>query len=193
PGIRAGRSEIYVEHRQQPLGAPYRSTQVEWESGSDNVELEDKILTSLAYYLGETINQRQSVSLLAGGIRETRTELIPDDREPVLKYLLPFNRAWATVGAALENARIDVEDLDRTAAIYYVYYDDSQANEPGFFGRLFSRDEKEIDPGQRNRYLVHVEPAAENEVYVTVQKDENTPADALVAERLLKIIKEYST
>lgn len=193
PGIRAGSSEIFIEHKQQLLGAPYRSVEVKWETGSDSPELEDKMLTSLAYYLGETINQRQSVSLLAGGIRGTRTELVPDDRKPVLKYMLPFNRAWATVGAALEDARIDVEDLDRSAAIYYVYYDDSQTNEPGFLSRLFSRDEENVAAGQQNRYLVHVESAAENEVHVTVQKDENTPADALVAERLLKIIKEYST
>ncbi len=174
------------------MGGPYRQHEVEWDSTSDNIELEDEVLTSLAYYLGETINQTQSVSLLAAGIQETRTELIPDDRLPVLKYKLPFNRAWATVGAALEDAKIKVEDLDRTSAIYYVNYDDSRAGGSGLFSGWFS-DDDEVKTGKANRYLVHVDSTREDEVQVTVRNGDRTPADALVAERLLKIIKEYST
>ncbi|MBT5702183.1 MAG: outer membrane protein assembly factor BamC, partial [Gammaproteobacteria bacterium] len=53
----------------------------------------------------------------------------------VLKYKLDFDRAWATVGAALEDARISVEDLDRTSAIYYVYYSSRHDPDPGFFSK----------------------------------------------------------
>lgn len=190
PGVRSDSSEIYIEHAEMARGAPYRTDQVEWDSKSDKDEVESKVLTELAHFLGETINQRQSVSLLAGDLRQQRAQLVPDAHKPVLKYKLPFNRAWATVGAALEDARISVEDLDRSSAIYYVIYDDSMVDKPGFIGRLLSRDEKAKAP---DRYLVHLDTMPGDEVHVTVKKDQDTFADALVAERLLQIIKEYST
>lgn len=194
PGIRAGSTEIYLEHKSLPLGSPVREDSVEWTGVSDDLELEGEMLTGLAYYLGERINQSPAVSLLANNIGGQRAELVPDRQKPVLKYKLRFDRAWATVGNALENAKIDVEDLDRNAANYYVYYDDSAVEKPGFFGRLFSDDEGErTAPGDENRYLVHLDSKDDEEVHVIVMKDKSTLADALVAERLLKIIKEYST
>ncbi|MDZ7687066.1 MAG: MBL fold metallo-hydrolase [Gammaproteobacteria bacterium] len=58
---------------------------------------------------------------------------------------------WATVGNALENARIDVEDLDRNAATYYVYYDDAEVREPGFLRRLFTDGDDEHESGSTHR------------------------------------------
>ena len=108
----------------------------------------------------------------------------------MLIYKLGFDRAWATVGGALENARIDVEDLDRTSHVYFVYYDESVERDPGFFTRLFTSQDKVLE--DRFRYQVHLD-TRQNEVLVTVLKDTTTPADALIAERLLRIIKESST
>ncbi|MDA0790002.1 MAG: outer membrane protein assembly factor BamC [Proteobacteria bacterium] len=191
PGVRSGSTEVFLEHRQMSLIGPQRIDNVEWVGESDDDALEAVILTDLAYDLGETIDQSQTISLVAAGLSESRTELVPDRERPVLKYKLDFNRAWATVGAALENARITVEDLDRTGAWYYVYYSSDHNPEPGFMSRLLNRNKK-LEPGQANRYLVHLQ-ADDEEIHVTVMKDQDTLADALVAERLLKIIKEYST
>lgn len=189
PGIRTGSTEIYLEHRTIAEGAPFRLDQLVWDDTSDNSELEGEVLTALAYYLGETVSQG-TISLLATGIQESRAELIPDREKPVLKYRLDFNRAWATVGAALDNARVVVEDLDRTSANYYVYYSSKHSPDPGFFKRLFTRDKKS-EEGLANRYTVHLDSEGK-EVHVTVFKD-SVLAEALIAERLLKVIKEYST
>ncbi len=190
PGVRSGSTEIYLEHKAIPEGAPFRLDQVEWKGESDNLELESKILTAIAYYLGETVTQG-TISLMATGLQQSRAELIPDRERPVLKYKLKFNRAWATVGAALEDARVPVEDLDRSSANYYVYYSSDHKPEPGFFKNLFSRDE-EPEAGPANRYTVHLAAEGE-EVHVTVFKAESILADTLIAERLLRVIKEYST
>jgi outer membrane protein assembly factor BamC len=190
PGIRSGSTEIYLEHRAIPEGAPFRLDQVEWKGESDNLELESKVLSAIAYYLGETVSQG-SISLMATGLQESRAELVPDKEKPVLKYKLAFNRAWATVGAALENARVPVEDLDRSSANYYVYYSADHQPEPGFFKNLFSKDD-ELEAGPVNRYTVHLTTAGD-EVHVTVFKAEAILADTLIAERLLRVIKEYST
>jgi outer membrane protein assembly factor BamC len=188
-GIRSGSSEVHIEHKQVSLGAPVRVDTANWNGKSDDAELENKVVTELAYFLGETIPQGYSVSQGAMNIRSSRVEILPDLSNPVLRYKLDFERTWATVGEALEDARISVEDLDRTSANYFVYYDDNNYKEPGFFSKLFS-DEKQI--GEAKKYLVHVEDA-EDGVRVTILKDADNAANALVAERLLKIIKEYSS
>lgn len=191
PGIRSGSSEIYLQHRRLPVGAPFFMGDIDWDKPSDNLKLEGELLKTLAFYLGDNINQT-SISMMATGLRESsRAVLIPDSEQPVLKYRLDFNRAWATVGSALENARISVEDLDRTSANYYVYFSTDHDPNPGFFARLFGADGKEEGPA--NRYTVHLaNHEDEGEVKVTVHKDTER-VDALVAERLLKVIKEFST
>ncbi|MCB1644320.1 MAG: outer membrane protein assembly factor BamC [Pseudomonadales bacterium] len=189
-GIRTGSSEVYLEVKQAPLGAPVNPNTADWNGASDNEALEGKFLSELAYYLGDTINDGFSVSRGAMAIRGSRVEILPDAEKPVLRYKLDFDRTWATVGDALENARIAVDDLNRSDQIYYVNYNDNTYREPGFLDKLFGRQEPSV--GEENRYLVKLEDGDEG-VSVTVYKDKNTLAGALVAERLLKIIKEYST
>lgn len=186
PGIRSGSTEVYLTQRQvqgQGRGNP------NWQGNSDDGELENEMLTKLAFYLGETIND-PVISVAAIENRGTKAELIPDRVRPLLLYKLDFDRAWATVGGALENARLEVEDLDRTAQTYYVYYSETTEREPGFLGRFFGDDEEEKRLG--SRYLVRLDPRPDA-VQVSILDNESAPADALIAERLLKIIKESST
>lgn len=191
PGIRAGSTEIYLEQRAAPIGVPLRSS-VDWSGQSDDLELEHMVLSNLAYYLGDHINTTYAVSKGAENIGGEKAELIPDRVRPVLTFRLPFNRAWATVGDALQNAKINVEDLDRSTANYYVYYDEDRDHKPGLIGRLLFHEGKKNDSSE-NRYLVHLDNKSDQEVNVTIMKDPKTLADADVAEKLLKIIKEFST
>ncbi len=191
-GIRPGSTEIYIEHKSLPTGGMIR-TDVEYDGESDDDDMERVLLTDVAYYLGENINTQPAFSAMASTVGGgQKAELVPDNTRPVLKYRLSFERAWATVGNALEDARIDVEDLDRSSATYYVYYDDQEVREPGFFGRLFGGSEEERAPGAAHRYEVRLNNQ-DNEVHVTVMSDAETLANALIAEKLLKIIKQYST
>jgi outer membrane protein assembly factor BamC len=206
PGIRNGSCEVFIEHKQVALGAPVRQDTANWNGGSDDELLENKVLSEMAYYLGENINRSIAVSREAMNIRGKRAEIIPDKEKPVLKYKLSFDRAWATVNDALDNARINVDDLDRDTAVFYVFYDDTIQQEPGFFGRMFGGDDGDREPGffgklfssdetsavPANKYLLFLEER-EREVYVTVKKDADTLADPFIAERLLKTIKEYSS
>lgn len=192
PGIREGSTEIYLEHKRLANASMIRDDTVEWNGESDNDELEGVILSDIAYYLGDNINTSPAFSVMASNVATgKKAELVPDKSKPVLKYRLTFARAWATVGNALDNARIDIEDLDRDAGTYYVYYDQEEVREPGLLRRLFSgADEQEA--GSTHRYEVHLDDRGD-EVHVTVKKGETNLADAFVAEKLLKIIKQYST
>lgn len=198
PGIRSGSSEVYLETRQLSLGAASLPEDVSWEGKSDDLELEAALLTKLAYYLGESINE-PVFSIGATALREEKARLIPDIVSPVLIYKLEYERAWATVGSALKNARIPVEDLDRTAQIYYIYYDPSRVykEEPGFFSRLFSKEEdvQALDDTYRYKILLQTPEDATGvtDVRVTIQDKNGNPADALISEGLLRVIKESST
>lgn len=185
PGIRSGSSEVYLSHRHALPGGTGKPN---WNGDSDNLEMENELLTKIAYYLGETIND-PVISVMAIENRGEKAELIPDRVKPLLLYKLDFDRAWATVGGALENARLEVADLDRSAQVYYVLYDESREKAPGFLRRFF---EDETEANSANRYMVRLDERPEA-IQVSILKNESTPADALIAERLLKIIKESST
>ena len=189
-GIRSGSSEVYIEHKEVPLNSPVRVDTANWTGKSDDLELENEMLRKLAFYLGENINT-SVVSIGATALRNEKTELIPDAIMPILIYRLAFNRVWATVGDAFDNIGIPVEDLNRDEGLYYVNFEENIVEEPGFLSRVLFR-KKKIVASEANRYLVRLK-AAEDQVEVTILKDENTPADASVAERLLKIIKESSS
>jgi outer membrane protein assembly factor BamC len=188
PGVRSGSTELYVEQREVPADAPYRLDNMVWKGSSDDLALEREVLKAMAYYLGENISQG-TMSMMASGLTEGRTRLIPDRIKPELRYKLDFNRAWATVGDALENANIPVNDINRSTKTYFVYYTPSHLSKPSFFRRLFSGGEQA--QAATDLYEVRLEDV-EGEVLVTVYQGDGF-ADGLAAERLLKVIKEYST
>lgn len=194
PGVRNSSSELFVEQKQRDLGDPL---EVDWDGSSDNPELEGKMLSAMAYYLGDRIAEGPKVSLLAAGLQESKANLITASDGMVLSYKLDFDRAWATVGSALEDARVTVNDLDRTSSIYYVTYSSGHDPDPGFFSRLLGRrGAHEQEPGEGFKFRVHVEEEGE-QVRVTVAMDEDASLDTtenlILRERLLKLIKEYST
>ena len=94
-------------------------------------------------------------------------------------------------------AKINVEDLDRDSSIYYVTYSTSHDPDPGFFRRLFRSDRSDrIEAATGQRFRVQVEDVGE-EVQVSVAMDDQQAPDStenlILRERLLKLIKEYST
>ena len=150
------------------------------------------MLSKIAYYLGEVINQDMEIS--AGALQMRATEkvvFVPDRERPVLRYKLGFDRAWATVGIALESADVQLLDLDRSEAVYYVSFDE-ETRRRRFFGKKRSKRKRaeSADEGQRLEVRLQTVDA---EVHVTVLQVAGDPLAIEQAERLLKIIKEHST
>ena len=193
PGVRNGSTELFIEQKQRRLGGQLEAS---WGKGSDNPELEGKLLSVMAYYLGDRMVEGPKVSLLAAGLQESKANLVTQPSGMVLSYKLDLDRAWATVGAALEDARVAVDDLDRRSRVYYVTYSSSHDPDPGFFSRLLGRRSNKIQEGERYSFLVQLEDR-EEEVLVTIgandQPEEDATRNLILRERLLKLIKEYST
>ena len=193
PGVRTGSSELYIEQKQRRIG---EQLEVDWDSGSDNSELEGKLLSVMAYYLGDRMVEGPKVSLLAAGLQESKANLITQPTGMVLSYKLDLDRAWATVGAALEDAKVTVDDLDRSSGIFYVTYSSRHDPNPGFLSRVLGRRTSELEVGEGHSFQVLLD-GREKEVLVTVAVGEEQVDDVtrnlILRERLLKLIKEYST
>ncbi len=188
PGVRSGSTELFLKHR--AISDRYSPEKIDWSQTSDDPQLEAAILKDLAYNLGDHVTNDQTISLIASGLEDSRTKLIWNREQPVLTYRLDFNRAWATVSAAIENANIQVEDLNRTESYFYVYFNEGHEADTGFLGRLLLRDKGEAE--ERNLFQLRLS-TIKDEVHVSVYSDQTTMADIKIAEKLLKVIKKYSS
>lgn len=138
-----------------------------------------------------------SVSLLAARDFDapSRVSLAEDGSgNPVLYLGADLDRAWSSVGRALEQGEWRVEDINRSLGLYYINLSekpDDKQDQPGFFGRLFgSEPSKEEREARAERYQVRLSKVGES-VQVTVEKNINTVAPADVARRVLSMIQDH--
>ena len=193
PGVRNGSTELFIEQKQRSFGVQQEAI---WDSSSDNPELEGKLLSVMAYFLGDRLAEGPKVSFLAAGLQESKANLLTRPSGMVLSYRLDIDRAWATVGAALEDARVTVDDLDRSSGLYYVTYSSRHDPDPGFFSRILGLRTDKVQESEGYSFLVQLEDQ-ESEVLVTVaateMREEDATRNLILRERLLKLIKEYSS
>lgn len=193
PGVQRNTSEIYLLSVQRPAGS---TADVSWPERAVNQELDRVLLDELQANLTRSVETGDSVSLLAERDFDapSRVSLIEAaGSHPVLQLDTDFNRAWSSVGRALEASDIRVDDLDRSQGIYYVNLAEGAENpddEPGFFSRLFGggADKEEIE-ARAERYQVRL-GEADGTVRVTLVEDVDTPAPADVARRVLNMLKD---
>lgn len=186
PGVQAGTSEIKVLHMQRSQG----TERSDWPGSSDNANLERVVLAELETYLNQTDRLDSVVLSTAASVPSRGRSSLDQDGagNPVLNINSDFNRAWAAVGQALAGADILVDDLNRTAGVYYVNPQQSAVEEkPGFFGRLFGRSK--ADEPQLQRVQVRLTPVG-NRVQVTVEDSIDTSSDSNQARELLSRIHE---
>ena len=187
PGVQSGTSEIKVLHMQRSRGTEHSG----WPASSDNTNLERAVLTEMEAYLNQADRLDSVVLSTAGAAASAARSWLEQDGagNPVLTINADFNRAWAAVGQALASADIEVDDLNRTAGVYYLNPGQSaDAQKRGFLGRLFGRDKAQEPILQRTQ--VRLTPLG-NRVQVTVEDSIDTSSDASLARALLSRIHEH--
>ncbi len=154
PGLHSGYSEIYVLHLQQPRADPLPEA-VPWPPASSSEDMETQMLRSVSQYLADRndIYQASSASLLAGTIEaERKANIVPGAAGgQMLELRVDYDRAWAQVRQALENAEVDIVEADRERSLISVRFAGAVEEEerPGFFGRLFGRGGGGDAPAER--------------------------------------------
>ncbi len=193
PGVQSNTSEIFVLSVKRPAGS---GADVDWPDSSSNKELDRVLLDELQVSLDRSTREGGSVSLLAERDFDapSRVNLTEDGSgNPVLQLDSDFDRAWSSVGRALQAADVRVDDLDRSLGVYYVNLSE-RANDPdekpGFFSRLFggAPDKEEIE-ARAERYQVRLTRVG-NAIQVTLDKSIDTVAPADVARRVLGLLKD---
>ncbi|WP_447590071.1 outer membrane protein assembly factor BamC [Aquipseudomonas campi] len=193
PGVVRNTSEVFVVSAERKAGD---TADVPFPARTGNASLEASLLDGMLADLSSSA-EHGSVSLLAARDYDapSRVTLSRDGNgNPVLHLSTDFDRAWSSVGRALELADLRVDDINRSLGVYYVNLAEGarqKDDERGFFSRLFSSkpSQEEID-ARAERYQVRLTNSASGDVQVSVEKDINTSAPEDVARRVLSQIQE---
>lgn len=193
PGVVRNTSEVFVVIAEREEGS---SADVAFPARSGNAGLEASLLDGMLADLSSTA-EHGSVSLLAARSYDapSRVSLSQDGAgNPVLSLSTDFDRAWSSVGRALELGDVRVDDINRSLGVYYVNLAEGAKKpeeEKGFISGLFGSEptQEEID-ARAERYQVRLTSSAGGDVQVTVEKDINTVAPEDVSRRVLTLIQE---
>lgn len=122
-GIKRNSSEVRVRIERPPGGSPESSR---------------KVLEELRDYLAQNQQVLESYSLAAQNLAgASRVELIGTGNDSHLSLDLAYERAWAAVGQALNDGKVPLVDLDRSAGEYLVnFVPGEEGREPGWFDWL---------------------------------------------------------
>jgi len=106
-----------------------------------------------------------------------------------IRLELPYDRAWASLGRALEESTFVIADRDRSAGIYYVRLEGPQGGEEeGWLDWLWSSDEAHPLAGQT--FLVKMQSQPDESVSIRLQpQDPGVPFDKREEQGLLSLIK----
>jgi outer membrane protein assembly factor BamC len=193
-GLRPQTTEIHVRHENDSISLPVRDQVVVINGLVSHIgPAEDDLLNEIGAYIAARVSE-QTVSKVALQIGSTRkTELARNaSGYPELHFFLDYERAWATLGQALDNAEVEIVNLNREAGLFEVNIPTSvftgEETRSGFLCRItFSCDSNEaID--------VRIRMQGESQDYVisVVDAQQGTPLNADVAQQILVLIREFA-
>ncbi|MDB6144425.1 MAG: lipoprotein, partial [Pseudomonas sp.] len=192
PGVQRNTSEIYVVSVARPAGS---TADVDFPSKTTNLGLDSALTDDLLASMSRSSEKGGSVSLLAARDFDTpsRVALSQDGSgNPVLNLGADLDRAWSSVGRALDQGNWRVEDINRSLGLYYINLSEKAktTEKPGFFSSLFSSTpDKDAVEARAERYQVRLSKVGDS-VQVTVEKNINTSAPPDVARKVLGVIQD---
>ena len=162
-GVQRGSSELHVLQMHQAGDV------TEWPALSDDTAQEQEMLRAVSQFIANSADSAP-VSMLADRAMSAEGKLTLEDAPgggSMLRLGLPFTRAWASVGKALEDSRFEITDRDRSEGLYYARFLGEAADEDGgWFSWMFS-DEDE-NPMIGRDFLVRVAAAGDKAVTIGI-------------------------
>lgn len=187
-GKEPGTTEVYISHR--GLAEVYvreRDNNTKWQVRPSDPELEAKMLVRLAQRLGVPEQTAQALVPEADAA-PVRASLVKADVGSAVALKDGFDRAWRRVGLALDRIGFMVEDRNRADGIYYVRYQDPEAEPPKKkgLGRLafWRSEEKKVSEHYQIRVATETSGGAE----VRVLDGSGAPDDSDTARRILALL-----
>ena len=184
-GVQRGTSELHI------LQMTQSAEERDWPPVSDNPELASNMLQAVSQYLVDSAETAPVSMIAEQGIRASGKISMQEAPEgyTYIRLELPRDRAWASLGRALQKSHFDVTDRDRSQGLYYATFLGPQdEDEEGWMDWLWGDDEHHPMAGQG--FLVTM--ASEGDEVVTIRlrpEDESAPFDKREEQGLLALIK----
>lgn len=184
-GVQRGTSELHVVQMRQSGGADT------WPAKSDDPAQAAEMLQAVAQYLADS-TESAPVSMIAEQGISADGKIAMIEAPEGYSYLqlgLPFDRAWASLGRALEETVFEITDKNRSSGVYYVLYNGEGATqEQGWWASLWSANDANPLVGQV--FTITVKAVSDQAVSIRVQPtDTSKPFDNRQDQELLMLIK----
>lgn len=194
PGLRERTSEVHIRYENDAFSPPAPDDLVSLEAAASHLATaEQDLLNELGAYIAARVAE-QTVSMVAQDIGSGAKSYLDRDPEgdPVLRLLVDYPRAWATIGQSLSRANIEVDDADETAGSYLISISpDLEVGEPerkGFLRRMFSFGRKETMNLQ-----IRIRSQTDGSQVVTAQAADGSALDREFGQQVLVLLREYSS
>lgn len=183
-GVQRGSSELHVLQMNQ-AGDTSR-----WPEASDDSGQEGEMLRSVAQYVANSADS-SPVSMIADRAMSSQGRIALREGpggDHFIELGLPFDRAWASVGKALEDSRFEVTDRDRSAGRYYIrYLGAADEEERGWFASLFGSEDD--DPLIGRDLLLSVREEGQREVSIRLEAQAAPALEQRQARELLSLLQ----
>ncbi len=193
PGLRERATEVHLRYENSEFasGGPDKLVDLSKEP-SHSQDIEQKALTELGAYIAARVSE-QTVSMVAQEIGSGVKSFMDVDAggDPVLRLKLDRERAWATIGQALDRAKIEVRDSDSKSGVYQISVPgDLNVERPkrGFVRRLLSFGSDGLKDIQ-----LDLKPADGDGFDVMALNSEGKPLKRDFAQDVLVLIREYAS
>ncbi len=193
-GLRELTTEVHARHENDSVTLPARDEVVVIESLTSQLgAAEDELLSEIGAYIAARVSE-QTVSKVALQIGSSRKASLGRDADgyPVLYLYLDYDRAWATLGQALDNADVEITNLDREDGRFEVNIPGDLFSgieeRKGFLCRVTFSCDKRAPVG------VTLQVGGESQAYeVSVMRaDGSGPLNPDLAQQVLVLIREYA-
>lgn len=194
-----GGTDIFLTHRgMKEVLIGSQNDQTRWDIRPSDPELENEFMRRLLMRFG--LEETRAQAVIAQGADTTapaasaaapaatsRARLVQEGSTSLIQIEEPFDRAWRSVGLALDRLGYTVVDRDRTQGIYFVRTVDpnKDGKEAGFFSRLFGGDR----PVDADEFRVLVKSQADT-TQVTVQGKDSAASAAESGNRIMRLLAD---
>lgn len=184
-GVQRGTSELHILHQNQS------AEERDWPPASDDSQLAADMLQTVAQFLVDSADTAPVSMIAEQGIRSSGKISLQEAPEgyTYIRLELPFDRAWASLGRALQQSHFEVTDRDRSNGLYFArFLGPEGGDDEGWMDWLWDSDEDHPMAGQV--FLVTMTKEAEGVANIRLRpEDESLPFDKREEQGLLAIIK----
>lgn len=184
-----GKVELFVTHYglKEVIATQFEEVvETAWVVRPSDTELANEVMNRLVLFLGGSETTAREV-LATPQVQVSRARLDGD----TLVVNEGFARSWRLTGIALDRLGLVVDDRNRSEGIYYVsqvdLLEDETGQSKGWFGGLFSPDDKPQEGGLERQILLHGD---EQNTRITVRDTAGNPDHSATAKMILKRLQE---